>query len=162
MIKANDFTPAGGSLHSSGGETSSPRQEYLTGMDPPFAKALLVNVNGLVIASVEARVEVEDIVEAGLSVGCGAGSSVTVVPHAKRNKQLTSAIMRCLIFMVCPSSGDEQDGHTYHGKHGPCDGLPAQTLLEKEITDRQHKDRREGCEYTGDADLRMLNSQQGG
>ena len=49
-----------------------------------------------------------------------------------------------LIFIVCPSSGDEQDRHTHHGKHGPCDGLPAQTLLEKEITDRQHKDRREG------------------
>jgi hypothetical protein len=76
-------------------------------MKPPLANAPLVIVNGLVIASVEARVE-----EAGLSIGCGAGSLVTFVPHAKRNKQLTSTIMRCLIFMVCSSSGDEQNGHT--------------------------------------------------
>jgi hypothetical protein len=97
MIKASDFTFAGGSLHSSGGETSSPMQEYLAGMEPPLAKALLVNVNGLATASVGASVEVAIIVgtrlgddSSGMRSG---GGSVTLAPHAKINKQLTNMIM---------------------------------------------------------------------
>ncbi len=66
-------------------------------MEPPLAKALLVNVNGLATASVGASVEVGAIVEAGLGDdGSGmrsGGGSVTLAPHAKRNKQLTNMII---------------------------------------------------------------------
>src|SRR5262245_28946839 len=51
-ISARDFVPAGGSFQERPGEMFLPMQEYLAGMDCPFANASLVKLRDMV-ASVE-------------------------------------------------------------------------------------------------------------
>src|SRR5919197_2263590 len=59
-INAKDFVPAGGSFHARAGEIFLPMQEYLAGMDCPFANASLVRLRDMVASIVGDSEVIED------------------------------------------------------------------------------------------------------